>query len=691
MPAFKQLALQFIAFLLMSLIDDITKFIVKFCSDTKTKFQSYCQQKVIETIENPNKKHMIIENSVPLNIKHDTSKYSMQRVYNISHDSKSSNQDNDNQTSNIMVDSLLVYICKLSNIPNFKLINNGKIIIDYMTKPIQITRDIFVKIDLLNKTETGDISMIKLSLLSNTLTSSELVEFVNDLYDKYKQELKNSLGNKIYYFDQKNSQTSMPPRLPVTGSGADSKINETNHRTMLINSAPKQLSFTKELFYSNKQFDNLFGQDVKYIKKRVEFFINNKEWYDSKSLPHQLGILLSGIPGTSKSSCIKAIANLTKRHIINVNFGNITTATQLKNLFYSDQLSVYGDSNLGSRDNYYIPIDQRLYVFEEIDAAGDILKQRNKSSIGKSVVNDELTLMEILTLLDGTQEIPGRLIIFTTNHPEFLDKALIRPGRIDINIRFGYANRSLIAEMFKGYFDQDFPNEEYDNIPDMMLSPAEVSQVFLNYFDNFEDNIKNIVQDLHNICVKQNRICEEKSPCSNKSWSTTSSTKDEIMEMKEIEKEQKEQENGVNDIECKTNIITNSKNDQNIEIQPRDFDQRPMSEIMAECNTRVEFEKQQQKTKCEILENNSQYLSEKISKDEVPLPNVDMRSMVVIMEEKNKIQEVEILKPKTESIVPRYDSGTWGKQINEVAFTNGAGNDILCFEAMHKNQYGLIE
>lgn len=44
----------------------------------------------------------------------------------------------------------------------------------------------------------------------------------------------------------------------------------------------------------------------------------------------------------------------------------------------------------------------------------------------------------LLNVLDGVVDTPGRIVIMTTNHPETLDAALIRPGRIDKKIYLGY-------------------------------------------------------------------------------------------------------------------------------------------------------------------------------------------------------------------------------------------------------------
>jgi AAA+ superfamily predicted ATPase len=416
-------------------------------------------------------------------------------------------QDICEQANNI-VDAVLAYISRLNNIPILKLIEKGNTMITYKDKPIQITADIFLKVDSITFSPSGtNITMIKISLLSNTLSTAEIVSFVKDIYANFVQEMQNSLGSKIYYFDQKNTTNSSLPSFPSEGvKGTSANDLMLNHKRMLINSAPKQLSFSLAPFYSNKQFSNIFGKEVRMIEKRVRFFMENKSWYDERGIPYQLGLLLSGIPGSGKSSCIKAIANLTGRHIVNVNFANITTATQLKNLFYSDHIQVISTETMSNTQSYFIPIEKRLYVLEELDAIGDIVKQRDPSllhSTAKSTVNDEVTLMEILTILDGTQEISNRMYIMTSNYPEMLDTSLIRAGRVDLLVKFGFANKDLIAEMFRSYFEHEFPSNKLYQLPDKMLSAAEVSQVLFRHFDDCD--IDEVIKDLNRTAQVKNK------------------------------------------------------------------------------------------------------------------------------------------------------------------------------------------
>jgi hypothetical protein len=483
--------LQLFFMLFMAMIDDIAKVIPKLATEYRVYFSGKLQEN-IQKIGGIGEQ--LSETSIPLSTRHAVNTLVISRVF-IKDDSSlsgssggSGNSGVPSDEANGMADAILSKISRLNNVPSFMLIGNGSIMIDYKDKPIQLTNDIYVKIDSIVLAPSGAVSSVKMLLLSNTVSAAEISAYVKIVYNNYLQDMKNSLGDHIFFFDQKSKDTQ-PPRLPANG------VDALNHKRMLINTAPKNLQFTMTPFYSNKKFSNICGEQVRLIEKRVRFFMDNRNWYDSKGIPYQLGLLMSGVPGAGKTSAIRAIANMTRRHIINVNFANITTASQLKNLFYSERINVYTDSSMSQSMSYFIPIEQRLYVLEEIDAIGDIVKQRTSEDCGGEVVNDELTLMEILTVLDGTMEIPGRIVIMTTNHPEMLDRALIRPGRIDVQVKFGYAEAALIAEMYESYFDTKLPVEYLKLLPDRQLSPAEVGQVLFRHFNDSEDH-RAIVYDL---------------------------------------------------------------------------------------------------------------------------------------------------------------------------------------------------
>jgi SpoVK/Ycf46/Vps4 family AAA+-type ATPase len=289
-------------------------------------------------------------------------------------------------------------------------------------------------------------------------------------------------------------------------------------------------------FYTNKSLDNMFGPDVDLVINRLRFFLNNRSWYAEKGIPYTFGLLLHGSPGCGKTSLVKSIANETGRHPFNIKFHDFLTQTQMNNLFFNDRININD-----STDTYIIPQDKRLYSIEEIDCMSDLVLDRKiknnekeimsvdetemeKSidddpfeTLEKSVIIDnkknkvkkltdklnnmrsnseKLTLGFLLNLLDGVLEVPGRILIMTTNYPEKLDKALIRPGRIDLILDFKKTTRATIIEMYRHFYDlniADFDEKDFENIQDYQYSPAEINQVFFKYIREPKDALKALI------------------------------------------------------------------------------------------------------------------------------------------------------------------------------------------------------
>ena len=470
----------------IGIIDESFKHLGSILNFLKCKFH----KKIIDSI--PEKQIIPLEKeSILLNKRHFHNQVSMKRDWKTKLESF--------QETNIMVDSILNIISKLDNIPELHLIENMQTLINYLVKPFQVTKDIYAKVESIEKdSETGMTSSITLVIMSNILSSHEITVWIRKVYDVYKDEIKNALGDTIYFFDHKHRVDQADPRGVVE---VNSEKDKAIQHMMKIVTAPRQLSFIKSPFYSNKSFSNIFGKEVREVEERVSFFLNNKEWYDTRGIPYQLGLLLSGVPGSGKTSIIRAISNLTKRHIINVNFANITTATQLKNLFFNEKISVYTDSTMSQFQVLTIPLENRIYVLEEIDAISDIVKQRVDGETKNEPIPDELTLGEILTVLDGTLECPGRIMIMTSNRPEILDKALVRPGRIDVSVNFGYAKRELIVDMYKSFFESTFPDKLFYLLPNEKLTAAEVGQVLFKNFKNPDPQIilENLLESANTI------------------------------------------------------------------------------------------------------------------------------------------------------------------------------------------------
>lgn len=352
-------------------------------------------------------------------------------------------------------------------------------------------KDIKCKI-ISQEIEDGILRKMKFMIYSDILDLSALRNFVDDVEQEYINYKNNKLGNKVYYFND------------ISNSG----LVMNNNRGYNI-PTHKNIIFSMSRFSTHKSLDNLFGNEIKLINRRLDRFINNKQWYEDNGIPHTLGFLFHGIPGCGKTSTIKAIANDSGRHILNIKLSKNTTKTQLRNIFFSENIKVF-DEDTNNVIKYIIPIDKRIYVFEEIDCMGEIIMDRavketlmdlenesddeDKQKMTKT--KDIIDLGFLLELFDGVLETPGRIMVMTTNHVKFIDQALMRPGRIDLKIEFGNCNYSTLNQMFQYFFGTD-SDLEFSDEHSGFITPAMVSSIMIENMDEPEIAYNSILDKIN--------------------------------------------------------------------------------------------------------------------------------------------------------------------------------------------------
>ena len=69
------------------------------------------------------------------------------------------------------------------------------------------------------------------------------------------------------------------------------------------------------------------------LLQHLDYFLNNESEYKRLGIPYTAGYLFYGPPGNGKTSTIKAIANKTKRHILNVELTTIRSVSDLYDIF----------------------------------------------------------------------------------------------------------------------------------------------------------------------------------------------------------------------------------------------------------------------------------------------------------------------------------------------------------------------
>jgi hypothetical protein len=148
-----------------------------------------------------------------------------------------------------------------------------------------------------------------------------------------------------------------------------------------------------------------------------------------------------------------------------------------------DQADLY-DSVNQLKELKSLFLQQKLLMEQKVPAAG-----------GDAGGAELITMSTLLNVLDGVLETPGRIVIMTSNHPERLDPALIRPGRVDCIMHFGKSTVSDMLDMVRAMcgvaLEDDDPRVA--GLPDRAWTPAEVTRVI---FENMDD-IDALLATLH--------------------------------------------------------------------------------------------------------------------------------------------------------------------------------------------------
>lgn len=161
------------------------------------------------------------------------------------------------------------------------------------------------------------------------------------------------------------------------------------------------------------------------------------------------------------------------------------------------------NSTLASQPNNVTPsITQQDFEWTDTKGKGsDGAKDVSGPSLFKPK-KDQLNLTGLLNVLDGVVDTPGRILIMTTNHPEMLDPALIRPGRIDKKIMLGYMCAIDVIAMLEHYFQTTLQPEQQRRVECaiqdgfLKLTPAQIEQMTAEC-DEVNDLIRILEEKAH--------------------------------------------------------------------------------------------------------------------------------------------------------------------------------------------------
>ncbi|KAI9206636.1 uncharacterized protein BJ171DRAFT_566514 [Polychytrium aggregatum] len=299
----------------------------------------------------------------------------------------------------------------------------------------------------------------------------------------------------------------------------------------------------------DKLQEELLGQDLKT-------FHDDKDFYVRMGMPYRRGYLLSGKPGTGKTSLVNAISASYNRDLYYMNLKEIPDDNALQSSFSSvpkNSIIVLEDIDaqtgvVHSRERRKVLRQYMLSVKNqaekekkdkkkkkkaekkssdesdndegddntaeeesensesEEDEDEDKDKDKEKAEKSPQELEDEagdsgsmlgdfgglslrggsnmfggFTLSTLLNCLDGHTLAEGIIVIMTSNHPEVLDPALIRPGRIDLHLELGYCTRYQLLQMYRSVSNDSTAKIDFGKIPERIIAPCDAMRIMVLY------------------------------------------------------------------------------------------------------------------------------------------------------------------------------------------------------------------
>ena len=196
-----------------------------------------------------------------------------------------------------------------------------------------------------------------------------------------------------------------------------------------------------------RTFDDIFipKKDKELLINSLDDFVNKRQWYIDNNIPYHFGILLYGEPGTGKSVITQAIAEHLKAKYNVLNGADIG--------WLEDSLS-----------ELQVRPDNESYSVLAIEDVDCFFTGNNNTTVtihDNEIHKRKANLSSILNCMDGVYASDNIIYVLTTNHKEYLDPALIRPGRCDIQLEI----KGVCDETFR-----EFCMFHYKRYPDRTVN-----------------------------------------------------------------------------------------------------------------------------------------------------------------------------------------------------------------------------
>lgn len=231
---------------------------------------------------------------------------------------------------------------------------------------------------------------------------------------------------------------------------------------MSWNSEKQQWEFRKER--ATRSFSSVFlpAELQAEIENDLKTFTASRKRLNRLELSWRRGYLLSGPPGTGKTSLSLAVAGSLSFQLASLSLTDIKSDGELRKA-------------VGQLRN------RTVLVIEDIDAysvSND--REHNAAKDG------DLSLSGLLNALDGFETPEGLVTIATTNHAENLDPALVRSGRLDRIFTLDWIASTELERLYTWFYEQRPASAAPPETHWARLAPAEATEIFKQHLDDPE-------------------------------------------------------------------------------------------------------------------------------------------------------------------------------------------------------------
>ena len=174
------------------------------------------------------------------------------------------------------------------------------------------------------------------------------------------------------------------------------------------------------------------------LRETIQWPLDYPDVFEEMDIQSAKGVLMYGPPGTGKTMLAKAVANESESNFISVK------GPELLDKYVGESEKGFRDIFKKARENA-----PTVVFFDEIDS---IATERGGTT-GDSGVSERV-VSQLLTELDGLESLEDVVVIATTNRPDLIDAALLRPGRLDRHVHVPVPTETAREAIFEVHTEE---------------------------------------------------------------------------------------------------------------------------------------------------------------------------------------------------------------------------------------------